>query len=877
MVSIKTRFLIFLLVFTLGTELRAQVTGVITDSKTHKPIADVEVFLNKTTLGTLSDELGRFQLENPPTGFVDVVLYKKGYALFRSSMKLQSGRAYDVKLALTKEKQKKSKPLTIQELTELKSKLGGTSDYTIINEADLGASDENGKRIFSMATPLSIQVESLGYGVKYFASGLPISDFEQAPARYEYLPSPDMQTSIDWEKNRKNMFLGSERHWLMSLVANQLKAEGYSLKDENGNPVDEKSIVATSPLADYNSISITQPLVIQFTQGAVTKTSRVSAREPITVNASGGMLNPKVLVAEGNMAGQGLANQLPNDYLPIVGDVTEAFEETMLRFYEKTYVHTDKPYYYPGERIWFKAYMNYYYQPWRDSLSKTLYVELINPKKEIVMEKALRLDSGFTANDFILPNTIKAGTYYLRAYTNLQRNFGDDNLFIKPIPILNLTDNVEYSGKAEENQLSDQLIIKTDKQEYKTREKITLTLQLKDKEGKPLVGNFSISVTDASQVVKVPEWGTIEEKITIQKEEINKITNLNYQLEYGTGFSGQFFNDKGKPEKAALNFMQLKPRNVIFVDTDEKGFFQQGDLNFYDTATFYYKSDKAKDLPYGEVKLTAREDPIITLPKVQPEIKVVEMGSVQRIISEYEKPKDVTMLQVVEIKGRKINPDEAKKIKSTYGALDVLLTAKDLGLDKSGYPNLLYAIVGKVAGLEVRPYIPSLQFTRAGMQSVQNQGGPLLTINDVVMGGDAAQTLSLINPNTVESIGFTKRINVLYGVQGNAGVISVYLKEGASDADPVSPNYKELSVFGYSKTNKWLGPDYDNLQVDHSIGDYRSTIYWNPEIAIIRNAGETTLSFFAADLESTYRIEVQGVALDGSLIRVVSHVIVNNN
>ncbi|MBK7653351.1 MAG: hypothetical protein IPJ20_25120 [Flammeovirgaceae bacterium] len=99
------------------------------------------------------------------------------------------------------------------------------------------------------------------------------------------------------------------------------------------------------------------------------------------------MLNPKLLVVTGDMASMGLVNQLPLDYEPIAGDVTEAFEETMLRFYEKTYVHTDKPYYYPGERIWFKAYMNYYYQPWRDSLSKTLYVELINPEKEIVLRK----------------------------------------------------------------------------------------------------------------------------------------------------------------------------------------------------------------------------------------------------------------------------------------------------------------------------------------------------------------------------------------------------------------------------------------------------------------------------------------------------------
>ncbi|MBK7653350.1 MAG: TonB-dependent receptor plug domain-containing protein [Flammeovirgaceae bacterium] len=484
----------------------------------------------------------------------------------------------------------------------------------------------------------------------------------------------------------------------------------------------------------------------------------------------------------------------------------------------------------------------------------------------------------------MLPDSLKAGTYYLRAYTNLQRNFGDDKLFVKPIPILNITDKVEYTGEPEEEQLSDQLTITTDKQEYKTREKITLTLQLKDKNGNPMaglptgqVGNFSISVTDASQVLKVPEWGTIEDKLTIRKEEINKITNLKYSLEYGVGFSGQFVNDKGKPEKTLLNFMQMKPRNVLLVETDGKGFFQQAGLNIYDTATFYYKADKAKDLPYGNVRLLERNHPAIDFAQPDDKINVVEAGSVQRIFSEYEKPKDVTMLKEVEVKARRIDPEVTKKTKSAYGAPDVLLTDQDLGLEKKGYPNLLYYIVGKVPGLDVRPDIPSIAFTRAGGQSISFQGGPLVTVNDVPMAGDPAQTLSMINPNNVESIGFTKRVNVLYGSQGAFGVISIFLKNGISEQTQTAPNYRTLTIFGYSKPGKWIGPDYDNSKVDHSAGDYRSTIYWNPEIAIDKNTGDKTFSFFAADLESTYRIEVWGVARDGSLIHFVYHVMVNSN
>lgn len=689
----KLRIVITSLVILVSfASLRAQISGIITDRKTSKPLAEVEVFINKTTIGSQSDETGRFQLDGVPMGFADIVLYKNGYAIYRSSMKIQSGRAYDVKLTLTKEKQKKAKQLTAQELTTLKSKLigsdNGTASYSIADEQEIEASGEEGHRIFSMNSPLSIQTESLGYQIKYYATGLLLSDIAQAPVRYEYLPVPDMQTSIEWEKNRKNIFQGSQRHWLMALVAYQLKEEGYSLKDEQGNAVDGKSIVTTSSLPGYYKINIAQPFVIHYKRGEVMETSRVTATEDITANANGIMINPKVLIVEGDMAKMGLANQLPLDHQPIAGDVAEAYAETMRRFYEKTYVHTDKPYYYPGERIWFKVYMNYYYQPWRDSLSKTLYVELINPEKEIVMEKTLRIDSGFAHNDFMLPDSLKAGTYCLRTYTNLQRNFGDDKLFIKPIPILNLTEKVVYNNEKEEAQTSDLLTIMADKTEYKTREKITLTLQLKDKDGKSQAGNFSISVTDAAQVLKVPEWGTINEKLLIRKEEIGRIYNLNYPVEYGISFSGQFLNDNGKPEHASLNFMQLKPRNVMLAETDEKGFFKQTGLNFYDATTFYYKADKAKDLPYGQVKLLKRQVPMVYLNESTYKIEVTDAGSVQRIISEYEKPKDAIMLKEVEVKASKIEEQYEKgyREKRPYGKPDYVLKAKDIN---TAYGNLL--------------------------------------------------------------------------------------------------------------------------------------------------------------------------------------------
>lgn len=87
----------------------------------------------------------------------------------------------------------------------------------------------------------------------------------------------------------------------------------------------------------------------------------------------------------------------------------------------------------PGETIWFKGYVNYATPSWRDSLSHTVYVELVDrAEKSIVMSKTIELVNGFFDNDLKLPETLTAKSYYLRSYTNFSRNFGDEGVFIKP-------------------------------------------------------------------------------------------------------------------------------------------------------------------------------------------------------------------------------------------------------------------------------------------------------------------------------------------------------------------------------------------------------------------------------------------------------------
>ena len=848
----------------------AQITGIITDSKTGKPLTGVEVFINKTATAALSDQAGQFKLENVLTGFPEIVLYKKGYSMYRSSMKIQAGRAYNLKLSLTAAKKKKAVKLTEQERAELKKDLMGqeANAVTVDNEDDIGVVTDEDHRVFSAKSPLIIENETTGYRLKYYLTELPLHEVAQAPVQYGLLTPNDMQQTITWDKDRKNYFQGSVRHWLMALVAGQPKEEGYSMKDEKGDEVDMNTLLSTSSLAGYSKLDIGKPITIVYKRenGSI-ETSHVVTNSPVNVDAAGILITPKALAMTGHMANVSLADQLPIDYQPIAGDVEAAYAQTMERFYEKIYVHTDKPYYYPGEPMWFKGYIHYKEPAWRDSLSKVVYVELINPKKEITLTKALKIDSGFFHNDFILPDTLKEGTYYLRAYTNLNRNFGDSTLFVKPIPILNITDKVDRTqGKMEatENSL---LAITSDKKVYKTRERITLTLIVKGKEGNPLAASLSVSVTDAVQVVPIAEPITILNSYPFEKEKQIKATELKYPVEYGVGFRGKFVNDKGKPEKATLTILQMKPRNMMLAETDGQGFFSTTGFDFYDSATFSFKADKAKDYPYGKVGLLPRGFAPMGFKTGNVNLSVQNTQSQQRIISEYEVSRDTRLLEAVEIKGRRIE-EPVDRVQRPYGKADFILTEELI--DDKGYGNLVYSLVGKVAGLIVVPESRSIGFSRAGGQSINFGGGPLVTIDDVPMGGSAYDVISAINPSSVKSIEITRRINVLYGSLGANGVIGIYLKQGISDEDfNIAPNFQLLRIQGYSPSRLFRYPDYGDPRTDTTSADYRSTIYWNPEIVTDSKTGTATVSFYAADLPGRYRVVAEGVARNGEPVRCV--------
>lgn len=102
-------------------------------------------------------------------------------------------------------------------------------------------------------------------------------------------------------------------------------------------------------------------------------------------------------------------------------------------FFEKVYLHFDRSYYSPGDNIWFKAYLVNPQTNAPANTSHNLYVELIDPGGDVVAKEVLRLDNGTGAGDLILGDSIPAGPWHIRAYTNWMKNFGGNFIFERTI------------------------------------------------------------------------------------------------------------------------------------------------------------------------------------------------------------------------------------------------------------------------------------------------------------------------------------------------------------------------------------------------------------------------------------------------------------
>lgn len=475
-----------------------------------------------------------------------------------------------------------------------------------------------------------------------------------------------------------------------------------------------------------------------------------------------------------------------------------------------------------------------------------------------------------------------------------------------------------------------QTSVETDKNRYAARQEVISGVSVKDKNGKPLEGSFSISVTDDNDIqpdsatnifssllltsdlkgtVINPAWyfEKTDKKRTDaldlimmtngwRRYKISEVIKANYTTPQDNQREPMEISGTvktlvlGKPVPACIvSVMSWKAGFYFDLKTDANGHFEFKGFEYPDSSNFIIQAlNKNRKIDGVELFL----DPVVfpdndILPSssgATSSLKEDEKSELSRYIVKADKK------YTIENGIRTIYLDEIvvkdnAPVKREYGDSFYLSYANISPSDIITNKRVDFAQYQNVADL-IRYYLPSVTiqeetsdegFTRPVVYidrmrynltgATTGKGYEAAIIVDDVIFPD--YDLSMLNTSGIESIAVLKGTKAaILGSDAMGGAIIITTKKGFdAEKKTLRYNIKTVRPLGFQTPVEFYSPRYDNPEAkNNSQPDLRTTIYWNPNIKLSAE-GEAMLDFYTADASSTYTITIEGITSGGEIIQ----------
>ncbi len=313
----------------------------------------------------------------------------------------------------------------------------------------------------------------------------------------------------------------------------------------------------------------------------------------------------------------------------------------------------------------------------------------------------------------------------------------------------------------------------------------------------------------------------------------------------------------------------------IFLEglTDSTGWFSTDSLIFFDTATIFVQALNERGKKRSEVYIDTKTE---KEPTVSPHI-LKAMQHISDIPLQYYRQKyysDVEyreynpddgsiLLEEVEIKSRKVRPDDGHI--RIYHRADQVIEVTDS--DRASGSEVLQFLQGRVAGLIIGSDYISLR----GFTSIDRDPTPLILVDGVPIYFVIEPGIPIgWNLNTpmqdIDKVEILKGTSAaIFGSRGANGVIAIYTRKGEAPEIQKAELVGAItqSVVGFSSNREFYSPKYTPENIDFQEPDHRTTLHWEPDL--ITEDGKASLSFLTADDLGYYRIIVEGVTENGRI------------
>ena len=119
------------------------------------------------------------------------------------------------------------------------------------------------------------------------------------------------------------------------------------------------------------------------------------------------------------------------------------------------------------------------------------------------------------------------------------------------------------------------------------------------------------------------------------------------------------------------------------------------------------------------------------------------------------------------------------------------------------------------------------------------------------------QKIFSYDPLKVKKLEVIPRRYMLGGINYK-GIASFETYQGKFDGFELTPGLISVDYDGLQLQREFYSPVYEtSSQKQQRIPDYRSTLYWNPDVPV-NNAGQASLQFYTSDLHGKFLIVLQG-------------------
>lgn len=439
--------------------------------------------------------------------------------------------------------------------------------------------------------------------------------------------------------------------------------------------------------------------------------------------------------------------------------------------------------------------------------------------------------------------------------------------------------------------------IKKDKSNYFPRSNATVTLQITDKQEKPISALLSVSITDSALVpenyISWQEQAFLRDypqlrffrsidnstSVATERDALLTITEPRIALgevqetpeneNKGIQISGTLRNSKKEPERAQAITLVSEQGNIILIDTtDQNGRFNMMPTQIYEGIGFLPSINKGKNLPADwSIEIdgipSLKNDKSVGFHK-----KYALNGDKEPIIEQFRKVhadsiQSFSGLKWLEAASSGIDQGTKKKASKKNGFTRTITREQLSKLELSNTANAVMMIPGVImqgGKLTIRGGTPTLD------ASLPANVEPFVILDDVPVNlapGTLVDFLNSIPPDNIEYIEvFMDGDAALYATRALNGVIRI--KTGLpTNKNSITSGANKIYPQGFHAAPDFKGPDYRNEKIrELSFKDNRATIYWNGHL-LTDAEGKTTFSFFTADATTTYRVTVTGISSKG--------------